>query len=58
MSRTIIGLVAVGVAVIAIALGVAWRGKLNDQAVIGQNAAQLLLPPRRRSPCRLSMSPG
>lgn len=39
MSRTIIGLVAVGVAVIAIALGVAWRGKLNDQAVIGQNAA-------------------
>jgi nucleoid-associated protein YgaU len=34
MSRTVFGLVAVGVAVIAIALAVAWRGKVSDQAVI------------------------
>jgi hypothetical protein len=39
MSRTVIGLVAIGAAVIAVALGVAWRDKVSDQAEIGQNAA-------------------
>lgn len=38
MSRTVFGLVAVGAVVIAIALGVAWRGKLSEQAVIDQPA--------------------
>jgi len=38
MSRTVLALVAVGGVVIAVALGVAWRGKLNDQAVIEQAA--------------------
>lgn len=36
MSRTVFGLVAVGAVVIAIALGVAWRGKLSEQAAIDQ----------------------
>lgn len=34
MSRTVITLVAVGAAVIALALGIAWQRKLIDQAVI------------------------
>ena len=38
MSRTVFGLVAVGAVVIAIALGVAWRAKLSEQAAIGQPA--------------------
>lgn len=38
MSRTVFGLVAVGAVVIAIALGVAWRGKLSEQAAIDQSA--------------------
>jgi nucleoid-associated protein YgaU len=38
MSRTVLALVAVGGVVIAVALGVAWRGKLSDQAVIDQAA--------------------
>src|SRR5690349_13721591 len=36
MSRTILALVAVGGVVIAVALGVAWRSKMNDQVVIDQ----------------------
>ena len=36
MSRTVFGLVAMGAVVIAIALGVAWRGKLSEQAAIDQ----------------------
>ncbi|HQS16725.1 LysM peptidoglycan-binding domain-containing protein [Reyranella sp.] len=36
MSRTVFGLVAVGAVVIAIALAVAWRGKLTEQAAIDQ----------------------
>src|SRR5260370_4853049 len=36
MSRTVLALVAVGAAVIAVALGMAWRGKMSDQAVIDQ----------------------
>lgn len=43
MSRTVIGLMAIGAVVIAVALGVAWRGKMSDQAIIGQNASA---PPR------------
>lgn len=38
MSRTVFALVAVGGVVIAIALGVAWRGKLSEQAAIDQSA--------------------
>ena len=38
MSRTVFGLVATGAVVIAIALGVAWRGKLSEQAAIDQAA--------------------
>lgn len=34
MSRTVFGLVALGAAVIAIALAVAWRGKVSEQAAI------------------------
>jgi nucleoid-associated protein YgaU len=38
MSRTVLALVAVGGVVIAVALGVAWRGKTSDQAAIDQAA--------------------
>src|SRR5690349_4298205 len=38
MSRTILALVAVGAIVIAVALGVAWRSKLSDQAMLDQAA--------------------
>ena len=38
MSRTILALVAVGAIVIAVALGVAWRGKLSDQAMLDHAA--------------------
>src|SRR5262249_5836365 len=38
MSRTVLALVGVGGVVVAVALGVAWRGRLNDQAVIEQAA--------------------
>lgn len=38
MSRTVFGLVAVGAAVIAIALAVGWQGKISDRAVIDQAA--------------------
>ena len=36
MSRTVFWLVGAGVVVIAAALGVAWYGKLSEQAVLGQ----------------------
>jgi nucleoid-associated protein YgaU len=39
MSRTVFGLVAVGAVVIAIALGVAWRGKMTEQAAIDRPSA-------------------
>lgn len=39
MSRTVFGLVAVGAAVIAIAVGVAWRGKMSDQAALDRPRA-------------------
>jgi hypothetical protein len=38
MSRTILALVAVGGLVLAIALGMAWRGKMSEQAAITQAA--------------------
>src|SRR6266481_4047110 len=38
MSRTILALVAVGGVIIAVALGVAWRSKMSDQALINQAA--------------------
>ncbi|MCC8431786.1 LysM peptidoglycan-binding domain-containing protein [Reyranella aquatilis] len=41
MSRTVFGLVAVGAVVIAIALGVAWRGKMTEQAAIDRPAQVL-----------------
>ena len=39
MSRTVFGLVAVGAAVIAIAVAVAWRGKMSDQAALDRPPA-------------------
>lgn len=39
MSRTVIWLVAMGVAVIAIALGVAWYGKIHERASIDHSPA-------------------
>src|SRR5579883_2796418 len=45
MSRTVIALVAVGAIVIAAALGVAWRVKMRDQAVIDQSSHQAAPPP-------------
>lgn len=42
MSRTVFGLVAVGAVVIAIALGVAWRGKIAEQAAIDQPAKAII----------------
>ncbi|UYN93308.1 MAG: LysM peptidoglycan-binding domain-containing protein [Enhydrobacter sp.] len=39
MSRTVIGLVAVGAVIIAVALGIAWRGEVTDQVAIGKKAA-------------------
>ncbi len=41
MSRTVFGLVAVGAVVIAIALGVAWRGKMTEQAAIDRPSQAL-----------------
>ena len=38
MSRTVLALVAVGGVIIAVALGVAWRGKMSDQATIDRAA--------------------
>src|SRR5258707_4859635 len=38
MSRTVLALVAVGGVVLAVALGVAWRSKMSDQAAIDQAA--------------------
>lgn len=38
MSRTVFGLVAIGAAVIALALAWAWRGKLTEQAAIDRPA--------------------
>ncbi len=38
MSRTVVGLVAVGVVVIAVALGVAWRGMVSDQALLDRQS--------------------
>lgn len=49
MSRTVFGLVAIGAAVIALALAWAWRGKLTEQAAIdrpGQGAPAALAPER------------
>ena len=49
MSRTVFGLVAVGAIVIAIALGVAWRGKLTEQAAIDQPAKSVAAAPTREA---------
>jgi hypothetical protein len=45
MSRTVIALVAVGAAVIAIALGVAWQRKMSDQAAMDHVKAAQPAPP-------------
>ncbi len=50
MSRTVFGLVAVGAAVIAIALAVAWQGKISDRAVIDQAAKPTSSTPAGPSP--------
>jgi len=57
MSRTVLALVAVGAAVIAVALGVAWRGKMSDQAVIDQAAKPAVAAAPAPSPAETSPSP-
>ncbi len=49
MSRTVFGLVATGAVVIAIALGVAWRGKLTEQAAIDQPVKPVIAAARPES---------
>ncbi len=59
MSRTVFGLVAVGAVVIAIALGVAWRGKLSEQAAIDQPAKAVVgRPAAAPEPAAASAAPG
>jgi hypothetical protein len=52
MSRTVLWLVAAGAAVLAVALGVAWQGKLSEQAGLSQAAkpAPPAVPPPAPSP--------
>jgi nucleoid-associated protein YgaU len=57
MSRTVLALIAVGVAVIAIALGVAWRGKMMDQAAIEQAAKPVAVPAPASSPAQAKAAP-
>src|SRR6187431_1955930 len=45
MSRTIIGLVVVGVVVLAVALGIAWQSTQSEKAVMGQPAQPPSAPP-------------
>jgi len=45
MSRTVFGFVAVGAIVIAIALAVAWRGKISELAAIDGGARPVAMPP-------------
>jgi nucleoid-associated protein YgaU len=51
MSRTVLVLVAVGAAVIAAAVGVAWRGKKDDQAAIAA------IPAASATPAPVSATP-
>jgi len=53
MARTVLVLVAVGAAVIAAAVGVAWRGKKNDQAAIDATK-----PAAMAASAAASVSPG
>lgn len=57
MSRTVFGLVATGAVVIAIALGVAWRGKLSEQAAIDQPVKPAIGGPAR-DPVAVAAAPG
>ena len=50
MSRTVFWLVGGGAVVIAAALGVAWYGKLSDQAVLGQANQPVPAAPEGSSP--------
>lgn len=57
MSRTVFGLVATGAVVIVIALGVAWRGKLSEQAAIDQPVKPAIGGPAR-DPVAVAAAPG
>jgi hypothetical protein len=57
MSRTILALVAVGGLVIAVALGVAWRGKMSDQAAISQASRPAAAPPPAAPPALVEQKP-
>ncbi len=57
MSRTVFGLVAMGAVVIAIALGVAWRGKLSEQAAIDQPVKPVITG-ARPEPAAAAAAPG
>lgn len=54
MSRTVFGLVAVGAVVIAIALGVAWRGKMTEQAAIDRPPQAVGAPAPASAPAPLT----
>lgn len=57
MSRTVLALVAVGGLVIAVALGVAWRGKMSDQAAIDQAAKPAAAPAAALAPAPAEAKP-
>lgn len=50
MTRTVIWLVAAGAVVLAAGLGVAWHGKMTEQAILGQTANPPPNPPQANAP--------
>lgn len=57
MSRTVFWLVGGGAAVIAVALAVAWRGQLTEQAVIDQATKSAAVAPAASAPATAAASP-
>ncbi len=57
MSRTVFWLVGGGAIVIAVALAVAWRGKLTEQAVIEQATKPAVVAPPAAAPARQASPP-
>jgi nucleoid-associated protein YgaU len=57
MSRTVLALVAIGGVVIAVALGVAWRGKMSDQALMNQAAKPAVAAAPAQAPAEANAAP-
>jgi len=57
MSRTVLALVAIGGVVIAVALGVAWRGKMSDQALMNQAAKHAVAAAPAQAPAEANAAP-